>query len=430
MATFKALVYKHHRKADGTYNVKIRVTHKQVKRNLATNVMVDDGDVTRSMKIKNQKIVDILDDMIRKCRQRCNEHAMEMGDMDVDGVVRLVADVVAGKKATSDDHFDFDFIAYSREYILKLRKDGRNGTADTRAVAINNLVKFIGRDYLSVHEITSKFILNWVDFIRDRHARRGKQKGTVESAYPSSVKAILNVAKEEFNDEELGIIRLPQSPFKKVKLPEPPQRKRRALEVEVVRMIFAYEGEMSKTAAFAREMFMLSFLLVGINEADLFSCTDYSNGRIAYNRVKVENRRKDKGNISIKVEPEVADLLKKYRDLTGKQVFKFYQMYSSVNSFTSVINGIKRKVKDEKRVGGLKELGRLVGVPDLIFYSARHSWATIARNKCGVSKDDVALALNHKDANMGVTDTYLERDWSLIDNANRKVIDYVLHGKE
>jgi hypothetical protein len=71
----------------------------------------------------------------------------------------------------------------------------------------------------------------------------------------------------------------------------------------------------------------------------------------------------------------------------------------------------------------------MVGVPDLIFYAARHSWATIARNKCGVSKDDVALALNHVDSRLAITDTYLEKDWSLIDVANRKVIDYVLHGK-
>ena len=63
-------------------------------------------------------------------------------------------------------------------------------------------------------------------------------------------------------------------------------------------------------------------------------------------------------------------------------------------------------------------------------YYARHSWATIARNNCGVSKDDVHLALNHIDNDLKVTDLYIEKDWSMIDNANRKVIDFIFKVQE
>jgi integrase len=427
MATFKAIVYKHHRKADGTYNVKIRVTHKKVKRNLATNIMVDDSDITRSMRIKNQACADLLDDMLRRCRQKCNEHAHELGDMSVDDVVRLVADVVAGKKTSADGKFYLDFVQYARGYIGKLREAGRKGTANARESALKSLIRFAGRDTISVHEITAKFVESWIDFIR---AGLRRQSGTAESQYPRSVQTILNAAKSEFNDEDLGVIRIPLSPFKKVKLPLPPMRERRALDVEVIRMIFAYSGELSKSAAFARDMFMLSFLLVGMNGVDLFTCTSYAAGRITYQRTKVENRRRDKGEISIKVEPEALPLIEKYRDASGKRVFNLYQMYSSINTFSVSINGKKDRLKDGQiSARGLKALGALVGAPDLILYSARHSWATIARNRCGVSKDDVAFALNHVDSRMAVTDTYLEKDWTLIDRANRKVIDYVLYGK-
>jgi len=37
-------------------------------------------------------------------------------------------------------------------------------------------------------------------------------------------------------------------------------------------------------------------------------------------------------------------------------------------------------------------------------YYARHSWATIARNDCGVPKEDISMALNHSDPNHKVTD--------------------------
>ncbi|MDR1202421.1 MAG: hypothetical protein LBL58_12470, partial [Tannerellaceae bacterium] len=36
--------------------------------------------------------------------------------------------------------------------------------------------------------------------------------------------------------------------------------------------------------------------------------------RITYNRIKTKNRRADKAEISIKIEPEIKKLIEKYRD--------------------------------------------------------------------------------------------------------------------
>ena len=63
------------------------------------------------------------------------------------------------------------------------------------------------------------------------------------------------------------------------------------------------------------------------------------------------------------------------------------------------------------------------GVDDLQFYAARHSWATIARNIAGIDKYTVHEALNHADGDMKVTDIYINRDFSNIWKANRKVLD-------
>jgi len=56
---------------------------------------------------------------------------------------------------------------------------------------------------------------------------------------------------------------------------------------------------------------------------------------------------------------------------------------------------------------------------------ARHTWATIARNECRINKDDVALCLGHEDADNKVTDMYIKYDYSIIDESNRKVIDFI-----
>ena len=59
----------------------------------------------------------------------------------------------------------------------------------------------------------------------------------------------------------------------------------------------------------------------------------------------------------------------------------------------------------------------------ITFYAARHSWATIARSAAlKIDKYTVHEALNHVDADMKITDRYIDRDWSVIWQANAKVL--------
>jgi hypothetical protein len=55
-------------------------------------------------------------------------------------------------------------------------------------------------------------------------------------------------------------------------------------------------------------------------------------------------------------------------------------------------------------------------------------WASIAFN-IGIQKDVVSLALGHS-FGVRVTDTYINADLSRVDEANRRVIDYVLYNKK
>ena len=58
MVTFKAIVLKHHAKTDGTYNVKIRVTHGRKAKYINTNFAVTKNDITESFKLKNHFFID------------------------------------------------------------------------------------------------------------------------------------------------------------------------------------------------------------------------------------------------------------------------------------------------------------------------------------------------------------------------------------
>lgn len=412
MATFKAEVYAHQKKKDGTYNIKIRVTHNGKKRYLATPYYIYKEDITqKTHKIKNQHYIDLTDELIKNYRLRCDVWGERLKKVNVDKIVEIITSEDPGER------FDLDFIAYAHKFVDKLIQENHEGNAKTYKVAINNLVKFVGRESISIHEINSKFVSDWITWIKKQPAPSKKGKGErAQSLYPSCLRAIHNQAKAEFNDEDSDIIRIPLSPFKKI--PKVPVSRKRALEINQVKKIASLEYTKIQQLGnnrfnLAKDIFILSFALVGMNTVDLYECDTYKDGRITYQRKKTKNRREDKAEISIKVEPEIQKLVEKYRDPKGERVFCFYHFYSSVDAFSAALNK------------GLKKIGKLIGVDDLEFYAARHSWATIARNDADVDKYTVHTALNHVDEEMKTTDIYIKKSWDPIDRANRKVLDLV-----
>lgn len=428
MATFKAIVSSY-LKEDNTRNVLIYVYHRGKKRYPATNYFLSKNDLTKSMKIKNQMYIDAIDEILKKCRTRCNDNASRIGDMEVDQIVELVVDIIEGREE-ANKRFTLNFIEYGRKYIESLEEQNISGNSKVYKVALNNLEKFVGRDSLDINEITTRFVNDWIKWIRERPSNRVKG-GRAESLYPETIRSLHNLAKDEYNNEDIGDIKIPLSPFKKARIPETPAKKDIDITVEDLRAIINLpytESDYPGNNKFnlAKDVFMLSFMLIGMNIVDLYNCTNYSKGRITYNRTKVKNRRDDRGLFSVKVEPEVYDLIKKYRDPSKERVFCFYKMYSSVDTFTAAVNGLSRKnKKGEIFYTGLKKVGEEIGVKGLKFYSARHTWATITRNDVGIDKYTVHEALNHVDEDMKATDIYLKRDWSQTDKANRATLDYV-----
>ena len=219
MATFKAEVYAHQKRADGTYNIKIRVIHQKRKKYIPTTYYVTKDDLTRTtFKLKNQKYIDATDDMIKKYRSICDRMGERLKSMTVEQVVDAITN-------DNGEHFDLDIVAYARQYILHLKETGHTGNALSYQVAINNLVRFVGRDSVSIKEITVKFINDWIKWIKENPARSNPEANhgeRAQSLYISQLRAIHNRAKKEFNDEDAGLIRIPYSPFKRVEIPKVP----------------------------------------------------------------------------------------------------------------------------------------------------------------------------------------------------------------
>lgn len=223
--------------------------------------------------------------------------------------------------------------------------------------------------------------------------------------YMRDLRTLFNAAKEKYNDEDLGIIRIPHYPFNKYKVGSPPATKKRNISAKLIIKIRDCKTKENSRAELAKELFMLYFYLCGINAVDLYhiSKCNIIKGRLEYNRCKTEGRRKDKAFISIKLIDEAVPLLEKY-----------IEKLSLRNATSKGFDGALSR--------GMKHLREDSGIPEVTYYWARHSFANCARNDCRLSKDDIALALNHVDNGHRTTDIYLSKDWKIVDEVQQKVI--------
>lgn len=71
---------------------------------------------------------------------------------------------------------------------------------------------------------------------------------------------------------------------------------------------------------------------------------------------------------------------------------------------------------------GMKQISKLIRMPGITFYWARHTFANVARNVCRMSKDDIGLALNHIDHGHSITDIYISKDLKIVDEVQSNVI--------
>lgn len=397
MATFKAVIKKGNKRADGTWNVVIRFTHNSKVRFIPTTMYVTKKDITSSFKIKNANILDRCNDIIKEYRSRLSELNLEFNDIDIDTIVSYIRQ----KKENKGVSFTRFAAKWIKESTIKGIKNYKT--------ALNAICAFVGRDDILCEEITIKTMKAFENALKDRPR--------AQSLYPNCIKTIFNAAKEYYNDEDNDIIRIKHS-LDKYKPVEQNIAEKRALDVETIRRIFALpydnirvKGKSSRHDL-ALDCFRLSFCLMGMNSADLYYADRLEDNTIIYDRMKTKDRRRDKAEIQVKITDYIKPLVEKYK---GKErVFNFSERFATMESFNRAINI------------GLKEIGKEIGINRLQFYAARHSMATIAVNEVGVSKYVVNDMLNHTDQSLKITELYIKKDFSHINDANAKLLDYVL----
>lgn len=413
MATAQWVIFKHHKKADGTFNPKIQIIHKSLAAYIATGVNTECVRFRKGMSsgaITDSSIEDSLNDKVKKIRSILNEKEEIVSEMDT---AKEVKDYIL---KLLDAGSDIDFLRFANEYKDSIKNESTKAYHVTRISALTEYVtQKTSKAALPISKITHKFLKEYEDWLRvtNRKNKKDPKAGLNENSinsYMGAISIIFNAAKKKYNDYDTGDILIKNEPFKVYSPPRIEPTNKKAIEKDLIKKIYEYHSK-KEVPEMIRDLFIMSFFLAGMNLADIYNCEPFDD-RLEYTRKKTRGHKKDKPFLSLMIHPLVKDLIDKYRDQDGVRGFCFYKMYSNMPAFHQAVRR------------GITVLRRDLGLPDLTYYVARHSFATIARNKCDISMDDIALCLTHESGH-NITDTYVKRDFSRVDNVIQKVVDYV-----
>jgi integrase len=389
MATLKAVV-----RTKKEFNaVYVRISHRSHTDYIPTSMIVHRSGI-RKGEIADHTV-------LANCAVQIKRYVEKLNRVDIRSWT--VGEV---KKFLVSESEGISYTGFAEKYIGRMRDAGRKKPAANYASALNSLKKFMGKEPIFFHEITTRVLREWIESLSDT--------ARAKSMYPVIVKKLFDEGCMEYNEYDRDIMRIKNQPFRMVRIPDADVPGKRSVGAETLRRIVAVEPSCAREEL-AQDVMQLVIRLAGINTVDLYELgkAAFDGEKLCYNRTKTKGKRKDKAYMEIGVMDELKPLFAKYEGRRG--LFSFRDRYADADNFSRAVN---------------KGLGSLCGkaqVQRITVYWLRHTWATVAQNECGASTELVGFCLTHASAHR-TTEGYIKKDYSPVDRLNRKVVDFIFPG--
>lgn len=338
---------------------------------------------------------------LRKARlleRKRRELQDKLDDILIDYVGQDIPLDVIMSRLLAPDSSSLDFFQFADEWLERSTVKGKRNYI----TAINAMEKFVGARHLPFAAITYGFLERLQMSLADRPRAVTQYLGLIRHLYREAMR--------KYNtDFDMAI---KNDPFTRFRVPKQAIRCGvRALPLETLLKIAHHDCQQGGREELAHDCFIMSFCLMGINSVDLYNVTEMRGDTICYNRTKTKDRRADGAYIEVKVHPYVRSLVEKWKG--GSRLFRFSSRYATPADFNRALNL------------GLKDIAKAIGSTSLSFYQARHTFATLSRNLMRFPKSDVDEALNHV-GNMQLADIYIQKDFTIINDNNFKLIDRLI----
>lgn len=405
MAKIKLTLDRRYTRADGTCAVRVYITHNGTASACPTGIYVrpehwDDKNnlVTGGKRAKDYSrtllgILDRWEGALLRLR--------ESGELASIKTAARLRDTLESLTGGGERHEDPQHLFLARFTAYT----GSRATPGTRRIYNETIRRMQDFDPQLASRTFEDIDLRWLrDF--ERFMARTSPSANARAIKLRNIRAVFNEAIDD------GVTAA--YPFRKFKIRHEQTRKR-SLTPDQLRLLISVEVEPHLKKY--RDMFVLMFCLCGINAVDLLNASpdQVRDGRLEYRRAKT-------GRLySVKIEPEAAEFIEKYRGT--KYLLNVRDTYPDYLEFLRHMNRELKHIGPYIREGrGGKKIYQPL-FPDISQYWCRHTWATIAAG-LDIPKETIAAALGHSIGNP-TTSIYIDFNQAKVDEANRRVLDFI-----
>lgn len=291
----------------------------------------------------------------------------------------------------------FDFFMHER--IRQLEKSGQKRTANTYKTTLRVFLNFWKKNSVNFTDINEDSLYDFEQHL----LARGLVKNTT-SFYMRILRAVYSAAISANLIQE-------KNPFKRV-YTGVAKTEKRAVHVDVVKKLKSLEN-LTESLDLSRDLFLFSFYTRGMSFVDIF----YLKKENIINDVLVYKRMKTGQILHVKMENCMYEILRKYTLATNNSDYLF-PLYNKNSGQTIYLQYTSALRLHNKRLRKLSQSLKLEKV--LTSYVARHTWASVAKEK-GIAISIISECMGHTSET--TTQIYLASfDKKVIDKANLSVI--------
>lgn len=381
--------------SDGSHKIRIAIHHREETKYIVTRFKID-----HLSQFKNGQVVKRPDAAVinTKLRNTLNEYQEKLDSIKCIQMYDckqlreiLVNSTPAGQTAST-------FQAVSQAYINELIEDGRENYAKLLERNCRYFTEFAKGEFL-LSEITPEIISNY-----DRFLRNTKRVGeTTISMMMSRTRTIINRGIKK------QLVKYDVNPFAYYSIKSSPVRE---VDITVENLIkIKNYAPKEKRLRVARDLFMLSFYLGGINLADLLNVDFRRTDKVEYIRKKARNLKQGEQRIVIPIPDVAKSIINEWMNRnTGKLDFGYKFTYSNFYRYlTRNINLLAENLNVNQKV---------------VYYSARKTFAQFA-SELGIPDGVIDYCLGHSDKSKGIIRYYTKVKQKQAEIAIDRVIDYV-----
>lgn len=382
MATLKLTIFKAKVLKDGKHKIRVAICHKQETCYIVTRFIIDSLSQFKNGQVVKRSDAPIINTKLRSMMNELQERLDGIKNQSLYSCKQIKNMLESGIEAKEKTN-----ITYQKAceiFIESLKKEGRNSYAVLIERSCRYFTEFT-KGEMMMSDITPGMIEGFSQFLKNNK----KIGNTTIGMMMSQLKAVIN------RGINSGEVKYDIHPFAKKKIPKSPTRE---LDISLESLnIIRCSNPKEKKYIVARDVFMLSFYLGGMNLIDIMN-SKFDGDKVSFVRMKTRFKTETEQTCILPIIGPAKEIIDRWVNRkTSKLDFGYKFSYHNFSRYVC---------------RSLSALSNDLGVKEkLVFYSARKSFAQYAFD-LGIPDSIINYCLAHSDSGRGIVRYYTKPDLS------------------